>query len=451
MRFAKDFARTGITLVCVAAASTPARAQPTADADALDRMLESSARLPVVLALVDARNAELREARDRAMAAEARVGAAARRPDPELKGELWGVPLARPLALRDSQTIMLGLRQSFPAWGSLDARERAARADAAVATESIETRRQELAATARRAFAAYERADREARIHLEHAGLTSRIVEVARALYAVGRGTQQDLLDAEVELSRLHLDVSGVEQQRRSAAALLNALMGRAPDAPIGPVPDADADAGPALDAGDEPAEAAEARLDERRPELRAAEHAVARSAAALDLAKREARLPTVMVGADYWYMPMFEIKHGYGAMVSMSLPWLNPGRRDEVIAAERASGAERSAREAQRVAARYQLRDADSKVRAAREVLTLLHERVLAQARRSYEAAEAQYRAGKGGVAPVLAAARSYLQVRVDELRALADLETSRADYARAAGLPATGLAAAPRAERGR
>jgi outer membrane protein TolC len=453
MRFAKDLARTGtVTLFFVATVSTPARAQEAADAAALDRMLESSARLPVVLALVDARNAELREARDRALAAEARVGAAARRPDPELKGELWGVPLARPLSLRESQTIMLGVRQSFPAWGSLDARARAAQADAAAATEATETRRQELAAAARRAFAAYERADREARIHLEHAGLTSRIVEVARSLYAVGRGTQQDLLDAEVELSRLHLDVSGVEQQRRSSAALLNALMGRAPDAAIGPVPDADADAGPALGAQNdpfEPAEIAEAHLDERRPELRAADRAIERSDAALDLARREARLPTVMVGADYWYMPMFEIKHGYGAMVSMSLPWLNQGRRDEVIAAERASAAERSAREAQRVAARYQLRDADSKVRAAREVLTLLHERVLAQARRSYEAAEAQYRAGKGGVGPVLAAARSYLQVRVDELRALADLETSRADYARAAGLPATGLAAAPRAER--
>jgi outer membrane protein TolC len=414
----------------------------------VDRAPASTARLTTILRVVGERNADLREATDRARAADARAGAVARLPDPELKGELWGVPLARPLSFRESNTIMIGLRQSFPAWGSLDARERAAREDAAAASLAIEARRQELAAQTRRAFATYARADREARIHLEHAGLTSRIVEVARSLYAVGRGTQQDLLDAELELSRLHLDVATVEQQRRSATALLNALMNRAPDAPLGPVPDADT--GPALGASEEAPRGAdaEARLDERRPELRAATRAVARSEAELDLARREASLPTIMVGADYWYMPMFEIRHGYGAMVSMSLPWLNPRRRDEVIAAERTSAAERSAREAQRTAARYQLSDADAKLRAAREVLTLLQGSVLAQARRGFESAEAQYRAGRGGVAPVLAAARSYLQVRVDEVRALADLESSRADYARAAGLPVVELASGARAE---
>jgi outer membrane protein TolC len=361
-------------------------------------------------------------------------------PDPELKGELWGVPLARPLSFRESDTIMLGMRQAFPAWGTLDARERAAREDAAAAAEGIEARRQDVAAQARRAFTAYARADREARIHLEHAGLTSRIVETARAQYQVGRGAQQDLLDAEVELSRLHLEVAGVEQQRQSARALLNALMGRAPDAPLGAVPEADA--GLALGATERAAKDDDGRVDERRPELRAAARAIKRSDAALDLAQREASLPTLMVGADYWYMPMAETRHGYGAMVTMSLPWLNPRRRDEVRAAERAQAAERGALEAQRAAARFQLRDADTKLQAARQVLTVLHERVLAQARRSFESAEAQFRAGRGGVAPVLAAARGYLQVRIDEVRAIAELEASRADYARAAGLPVVDMA---------
>src|SRR6185436_4974913 len=103
---------------------------------------------------------------------------------------------------------------------------------------------------------------------------------------------------------------------------------------------------------------------------------AVKRSDAALDLAKREASLPTLMVGADYWYMPMAETHHGYGAMLTMSLPWLNPRRRDEVRAAEHAQAAERGALEAQRAAARFQLRDADTKLQAARQVLTVLHER---------------------------------------------------------------------------
>ena len=58
-----------------------------------------------------------------------RRAAARRRDCPilELKYEQWGVPLARPYALDEANTLMLGVRQTFPAWGSLDARGRAAR------------------------------------------------------------------------------------------------------------------------------------------------------------------------------------------------------------------------------------------------------------------------------------------------------------------------------------
>jgi outer membrane protein TolC len=426
--------------VCAAAAlirAVPAfAADEVATLDATtERELAAETRLSTVLRVIGERNPELREAAERAGAADARVAAAARLPDPELKGELWGVPLARPLSFNESQTIMLGLRQSFPAWGSLDARERAAREEAAAAGDGVEAKRQEVAAQARRAFAAYARADREYRVHLEHVGLTSRIAESARSLYQVGRGSQQDLVRAQAALSRLHLDVASIEQQRRSAQALLNALMDRAPDSTLGPVPDVStADLLPkeAPKVGD-----VDAELDRRRPELRAAARAVRRSEATLDATKREADLPALMVGADYWYMPMFAIRHGYGAMVTMSLPWLNPRRRDEVRAAERVTAAERSALRAQQAAARYQLRDADAKVGAAREALTLVHERVLPDARRSFESAQAAFQSGRGDALPVLEAARDYLQTRIDEIRALAELEASEADYARAAGLP--------------
>ncbi len=404
-----------------------------------DRELATQARLSTILRVIGERSPDLREASERMRAAEARTGASARLPDPELKSEVWGVPLAHPLSFDRANTIMIGLRQSFPAWGSLDARRRAASEEASAAGDTAEARRQDVAAQARRAFAAYARADREYRIHLEHVGLTSRIVEIARALYQVGHGSQQDLLHAQAELSRLHVDVAGIEQQRRSAQALLNALMDRDPDAALGPTPDlssAEADvSAPEADAD------ADRRLAERRPELKAAARAVKRSEAALDVAKREANLPSFMVGADYWYMPTEAAHNAYGAMVSMSLPWLNLGHRDEVKAAEQTSAAERSALRAQQAAARFQLRDADAKLRAARETLALIHERVLADARRSFESAQASFQSGHGDVTPVLDGARNYLEVRIEEVRAMADFESSQADYARAAGLPVSGM----------
>jgi outer membrane protein TolC len=413
---------------------------------AADRELATEARLPTILRVIGERNQDLREGDERAGAAEAKVGSSARLPDPELKSELWGQPLAHPVSFDQAQTIMIGLRQSFPAWGSLDARERAAREDAAAAGDAAEARRQDVAAQARRAFAAYARADREYRIHLEHVGLTSRVVEIARWLYATGHGSQQDLLHAQAELSRLHVDVAGIEQQRASAAALLNALMDRSPDAALGPV--AEGTAPNELVASDENLGDADGKLDQRRPELRAAARAVSRSEAAVDVAKREANRPSFMVGADYWYMPTFSTHHAYGLMASMSLPWLNPGRRDEVKAAERSGAADRSALRAQQAAARFQLRDAAAKLRAARETLRLIHDRVLADSRRSFESAQAAFQSGQGGVTPVLDAARNLLQVRVDEVHAIAELDSSRADYDRAAGLPVAGVTQASAGE---
>ena len=438
-RFGKNLVWTVSVVVVIAAHSDRARAAEDAGRVdvATDRELATEARLPTILRVIGARNADLHEAAERAGAAEARTAASRRLPDPELKGELWGIPITHPVGFDQAQTIMIGLRQSFPAWGSRDARERAAREDASSAGDAAEARRQDVVAQARRAFAVYARADREYRIHLEHVGLTSRVVEVARSLYQVGHGSQQDLLHAQAELSRLHVDVAGIEQQRRSAQALLNALMDRDPDAALGPAPEASATEALAVQDGSTEAERALAQ----RPELKAAARAVKRSEAALDVAKREAELPSFMVGADYWYMPTAQDRHAYGAMVSMSLPWLNPGRRDEVKAAERSGAADRSALRAQQAAARYQLRDADAKLRAGRETLALIHDRVLADARRSFEAAQAAFQTGHGDVTPVLDAARNYLQVRVEEVRALADLDSSRADYARAAGLPVAGL----------
>jgi outer membrane protein TolC len=428
-----------VTVLLAAPPLRVARAEPCVPipgACDADSTLADQPDLATILAVAQDRNPELREARARAAAADARVGIAGGLPDLELKGELWGVPLAHPLSFDMANTIMVGLRQSFPAWGSLDARGRAAHADALAALDAVRARQQEIAAQARRAFAAYYLADHEARMHLEHAGLTSRLLEVTRAQYALGRGTQQDTLRLQAELSRLHAEITGVEQRRSTARALLNALMDRPSDAPLGPAPDINF--AQAISGKDDEAMAAGARsVDERRPELSAAARAVSRSEAVLDASKREANLPAVMVGADYWYMPTLEMRHGYGAMLTVSLPWLNPRHREEIKAAEHLLAAERSSLAAQRASARYQLDEAAAKLRAARATLTILHGRVLPDARRAYEAAEAQLQAGHGDVTVLLEAARAYLAARIDEVRAIAELEASRADYARAAGEP--------------
>ena len=401
------------------------RPLPAADQAELAR----SARLETILRVALERNRDLAESEARARAAEARSRAASRLPDLEAKYEQWGVPLARPYALNEANTIMLGVRQTFPAWGSLDARGRAAAEDAGGATDTLRGRRQEIAAQVRRAYAIYFRSDQEVRLHLEHAGLTSRIIELAKLNQRTGHGTVQDVLRLEVELTRVHTDVARIEREQRSSRALLNALMDRAPDAPLGPPEDLSVVA-------TRDVAALERNVDANRPEISAAARAVRRSEALLDASRRAAQLPQLMVGLDYWYMPMFpDFQHAYGAMVAINLPWLSGRRRDEQREAEQTVIAERHALEATQVAARYELRDAAARVDSAKQSFTIVDQDLLAQARKSLEATQAEYASGRGDATAMLDALRTYVQVRIERVRALAELSSSQADLQRAAG----------------
>jgi outer membrane protein TolC len=401
-----------------------ATAQTSADAE-----LARSARVETILRVALDRNRDLAEGQARTRAAEARSQAASRLPDLEAKYEQWGVPLARPYALDEAQTLMIGLRQSFPAWGTRDARARAAAEDAGSTADTLRARRQDVAAQVRRTFATYYRADQELRLHLEHVGLTSRVLELARLNQRTGHGGLQDVLRLELELTRLHTDVARIEREQRSSRALLNALMDRPPDAPLGPPEDLVVV--PSKDVA-----ALEQKLDANRPEIDVATRAVRRSEALLDVTRRAARYPEVMVGLDYWYMPTFaDFHHAYAAMVGINLPWLSERRRDEEREAEQTVHAEQHALEATRNAVRYELRDAAARLESARQSFTIIDQDLLAQAKRSLEATQAAYAAGQGDAVGLLDALRSYLQVRIERVRALADLASSQADLERAAG----------------
>jgi outer membrane protein TolC len=147
------------------------------------------------------------------------------------------------------------------------------------------------------------------------------------------------------------------------------------------------------------------------------------------------------MVGLDYWYMPMNpDTHHGYGAMLSMNLPWLSGRRRDQEREAEHTLRAEQHALESARNAVRYELRDASARAAAARQSFAIIDQELQAKALRSLEATQAAYAAGQGDALTLLDALRSYLQVRIERVRALAEVATSQADLERAAGTLAAG-----------
>jgi cobalt-zinc-cadmium efflux system outer membrane protein len=411
----------------------------TVDATAIDQVVSETGTLAAMIQLALARNAELVAERARVEELLARVPAAAGRPDPELKYEQWGVPLVRPYALNEADTVMIGVRQAFPAPGVLDAQQRAAAADAEVALYALRARQLDVARQLERAYLEYWLVDREVRIHREHVELAQHVVEVTRSRFRAGAATEQEVVRVGVELIALHRDIARLEQRKHSVIALLNALMGRSPSTVLTPAPPAG------------PAEVLRSITElqtlatEHRPEVLAAARGVERGRASTDAARAAATWPSFMVGVDYMYMPFMEERHAYGGMVSMSLPWLNSKHRDEVHAAERAVTAERRGVEAAAVTVRYEVEDAFARYQAARATYHITKNDLAPAARQSFESAQTGFAVGRGNALAVLEALRVLLDVRLDEVRDLFALSGAIADLKRAVGIDVTNAERTP------
>jgi outer membrane protein TolC len=71
----------------------------------------------------------------------------------------------------------------------------------------------------------------------DNKALLERFVEITETRYAVGKGLQQDVLKAQVELSKIKEKLIDFEQKKASTAAELRALLNRPPEASIGDPP----------------------------------------------------------------------------------------------------------------------------------------------------------------------------------------------------------------------
>jgi len=411
------------------AGATTRLAHPRAPSRVSADDLMGEVRLEQVVRIALAQNPEIAEVNARTRAFSERSKAVSHLPDPEFQYQLWSAPLARPYALDEAQMHMFGLSQTFPAPGTLDAQSRAVSEQAKGMMEARRTREQDLIARVHRTFAEYYRADREYAVHLEHAQLAQQILEITRATYQAGRGNQQDILRVTLEVARLHNDVAMVERDRRRASGLLNMLMARAPEAPLGPPA--------AIDPLSIQTRLARlGRLGiESRPEIAEARSAIRVSQSARDGARAQGRWPSFMVGAQYMLAPMMEEPHNYGVMFSMSLPWLNAAYDEQARAAEADVAAGRNALSNTENAARYELYDALSNLEAARTSFEIIERDVIPKSRQSFEAARAAYRGGQGDSLGLLDALRSLLDIRIERERALARFASSLADVERASG----------------
>lgn len=294
----------------------------------------------------------------------------------------------------------------------------------------LEARKREVVAHVRLAYFDLLRIRQELRLHEEHLALGRQAAESARVKYTVGKVPQQDVLRAQIAVTRLMEHIVNFQTAAELARAQLNTLMGRSPDAPLEVSgeyrPPREIPAIPDL----------QALAVEHRAELAAARSSNRREELALALA-RKAYTPDVMVGGGYMLMPAGSTdRNAYMAEVSFNLPWLNRKRHDADIAqASAAAALQQSEYENARAMVFREIQEAAVRAHAALRLASLYQDTLRPQAAATLKSAQAAYQTDRADFLSLLDSQGMLLDVDLAYNRTLADLEKSLAELELAVG----------------
>jgi outer membrane protein TolC len=408
-----------VVLVSVVSAAVPRSVPAASSGPAAD-----PAVLEALVAEALAQNPDVRALQESLESARARPEQARALPDPMVSVLYVNDGWAPSLGQQAMTTLGFMGSQTLPWPGKRDLRQKVATQDAVAPAERLERQRLTVAAAVRRAFWGLALGEESLGVLREQADVWKEAESVARARYAVGQGAQQDVLRAQLEITRFEQLRAEQEAEVESRLAELSRLVGR--DVPR------EAVAGVRLVLRPEPRDltALQALAEAALPELRAGAAGVECEQLAVDLARRDFK-PDFAVQAGY--MNRGGLDPMWQAGVGITLP-LYRGRRHAALAeaeAERRAAALRV--EAVRAQIRFRTREREAQLRAAERMATVYAEGLLPQARLSYEASIASYQAGKVPFLTVLEALSTLYRDRIDHLRVLAAHERIRASIAEA------------------
>jgi outer membrane protein TolC len=336
-----------------------------------------------------------------------------------------------------SRDVEFGYRvevsQKLPWPGKLAMRGANARAEAGAARYDIDDMRLQLVESTREAFYEYYLVGRALAVNDES---LRRLREIRQDALARGKTvvTEQDVLQADVEVGRQQERQLTLERMRRVAVARINTLMHLPTDAPLPPPPED-------LRPGEPPPDVRllRAAAVASRPDLRALEERVAAERAALALAHKEF-CPDVEVTAAYDTImgngPTRDLAPQVGARVNLPVRY---ARRYGMIAEAEARLAQRAAELARQTdQVNFEVSQAYEQVTESDRIVRLYEQTMLPAARANFKAAQTAYATGRVPFLSLIEAQRNVVMLRDRYYEALADSFRRRAALERATGGPA-------------
>jgi len=361
----------------------------------------------------------------RALALQEQAVADGQLPDPKLTVGVWNVPLDDfSMKKEGSSQFRTGIKQAFPRGQTLHYRQK--RTEWLGRAEQAQTKfaEQEIRRDVRRTFLELYYQSRAIHIIERSRQLFQQLVDITRAHYASGRVSQQDVLQAQLELSRLDDRAAKISEQTDVQRASLSRWIGEAawqavdPGFPGLPKPQPQATL-QALLAQHPAIESATARVEANQQMVKAA---------------REQYKPGFDVGVEY--------RKRFGdnadgsdrpdmmaAMVTLDVPVFTAKRQDRRLAASQQQAEAAIQTREQRLREMQQLLKADyARWLRLGEQEALYREHLLRESMENAEAALLSYQSGISEFNTLMRARITELDIRLQALRIRVDRAKTQA-----------------------
>ncbi|MFT5482119.1 MAG: cobalt-zinc-cadmium efflux system outer membrane protein [Halieaceae bacterium] len=356
-------------------------------------------------------------------------------PDPVLSLNAMNLPWNSFDRNQEPMTQMqVGISQMFPFPGKLGLREDIAELMAEAAFHSVEEMRLHLDMNVAMTWWEIYFLDRSLDTVLQNQSLLRQFVKVAQKKYEVGKGLQQDVLLAQLELSKLLDQEIQLQAMRRNQEIQLNVLMNVSPNAPVQL---------PSLTSHSEVTLAPESRLHQQamsvRPVLNEKLTVVEASDSQLKLARKDF-YPDFKLGAAYGNRDDDQLGRGrddfFSVMFSVSLPLYAGTKQSEAV----------KQRSGELVKNRYALLDERNRVladvsrsvtdfnRASQQVI-LFGSGIVPQARQTTESMLAGYQVDEVDFLNLVRSQITLFNYELHYWKAVTDVEKSKAKLIAAVG----------------
>lgn len=349
-------------------------------------------------------------------------------PDPTLGLNLMNLPVNSFALDQEPMTgKQISLMQSFPFPGKLSLKGDIARSESQFTLQQYRELKNQLIMKTRQAYFDLYYIDRALATVANNQELLREFVDIAETRYGVGKGIQQDVLRAQVALSKMMDREIKLRQQRESIQAQINALINESANAPLGK----------AVAAGPKPQKlelnALIQQADSTSPLLAAWKTAVKQSGQQVELARND-RYPDFAVGVAYTQRN--ELQNGMpgydfvSAMFNVKIPLFHNKKQDKKVQETRIRQTAMEYR-FQNVAntIEQKLQQSLTNLEKNRRLIDLYETGIIPQAEESLESSMAGYQNDRVDFLSLLDSELTLFEFRLDYHRFVADYHKALAE----------------------